>query len=218
MMIKLVIFDLDGTVCNTIDDLAEATNYAIDTLGYSTHSVETYKYFVGNGIPKLIYRAMPEGHKTEEECAKAEKLMLDYYAVHFADKSIPYDGIIPVLQELKKSGVKIAICTNKAHHMAVEIAEKIFGGIFDEVIGKSDKFPLKPNPTAAKSIMARFCANENETIFVGDSGVDMQTAINLGVTSIGVLWGFRTEQELKDNGALHLAQTPSDIMDIINKL
>ena len=90
-MIKLAIFDLDGTVCNTIEDLADATNHAMRTLGYPTHDVAAYKYFVGNGIPKLIYRALPEGCKSEEEHAKAMKLMLDYYAVHFADKSAPYD-------------------------------------------------------------------------------------------------------------------------------
>lgn len=217
-MVKLAIFDLDGTVCNTIEDLADATNYAMRTLGHPTHDVAAYKYFVGNGIPKLIYRALPEGQKSEEEHAKAMKLMLEYYAVHFADKSAPYDGIVTLLEELKAKGIRIAVCTNKAHHMALEIAEKIFGGVFDEVIGQSDKFPLKPDPTAAKSIMAQFGATEAETVFVGDSGVDMRTASNLGVTSIGVLWGFRTLDELKENGGQHFAAAPSDISNIINKL
>lgn len=216
-MIKLVIFDLDGTVCNTIDDLAEATNHALVTLKHPTHSCEEYKYFVGSGMANLVYRALPEGHKTEEECAEAKKLMLDFYRVHFADKSTPYEGIMPLLKALKKNGIKIAVCTNKAHYMAVLIAEKIFGGIFDCVIGQGDEFPLKPDPSSAKSIMEQFGATSEETLFVGDSGVDMCTAANLGVSSIGVLWGFRTEQELKENGAVHIAQTPLDIKNIINK-
>lgn len=217
-MVKLVIFDLDGTVCDTIDDLADATNHALTVLNHPTHGVDAYKYFVGNGMSKLIYRAMPEGHKTEEECAEAKKLMLDYYAVHFADKSAPYEGIMEMLRGLKQKGVKIAICTNKAHHMAVTIADKIFGGIFDMVIGQTDARPMKPDPTSSREIMAELGATTENTVFIGDSGVDMQTALNLKVPSIGVLWGFRTEDELKENGALYIAKTPSDITDIINKL
>lgn len=217
-MVKLVIFDLDGTVCDTIEDLAEATNYALGTLGHPTHETEKYKYFVGNGIPKLIYRALPEKNRTEPEISEAKKLMLDYYAVHFADNSAPYSGIMEMLSTLKEKGIHIAICTNKAHHMAVTIAEKIFGGIFDCVVGQTDTYPLKPDPTSPKNIMAQFGAQKEETVFVGDSGVDMQTANNAQITSIGVLWGFRTRDELNENGALHIAETPSDIMNIINKL
>ena len=217
-MIKLAIFDLDGTVCNTIEDLADATNHAMRTLGYPTHDVAAYKYFVGNGIPKLIYRALPEGHKSEEEHAKAMKLMLDYYAVHFADKSAPYDGIIKLLEELKAKGIRVAVCTNKAHHMADKIAEKIFGGIFEMVIGASEDRPLKPDPTSPREIMNSFSATPQETVFIGDSGVDMQTAVNSGTHSVGVLWGFRTLEELKENGGQHFAAAPSDISYIINKL
>lgn len=217
-MIKLVIFDLDGTVCDTIQDLADATNYALARLGYPNHTVEQYKYFVGNGIPKLIYRALPEGHKTETEHAAAMKLMLDYYAEHFSDNSRPYDQIPELLGSLKAQGIHIAVCTNKAHHMAVEIADKIFGGVFETVIGQSDDRPLKPEPYSPCEIMKKYSASPDETVFIGDSGVDMQTAINAKTHSIGVLWGFRTENELKENGAEHIAQTPSDIKDIINKL
>ena len=217
-MIKLVIFDLDGTVCNTIDDLADATNYAMRTLGYPTHDVPTYKYFVGNGIPKLIYRALPEGHKSDEEHAKAMKLMLDYYAVHFADKSAPYSGILEMLSALKEKGINLAICTNKAHHMADKISEKIFGGIFEAVIGQQEGRPLKPDSFSPMEIINKFGVKPEETVFIGDSGVDMKTAVNTGTESIGVTWGFRTVDELKENGARHIADTPSDIIDIINNL
>ncbi len=217
-MIKLVIFDLDGTVCDTIEDLPDATTHAMRTLGHPPHDVSAYKYFVGNGIPKLIYRALPEGYKSEEEHAKAMKLMLDYYAVHFADKSAPYDGILEMLSALKAKGIHIAICTNKAHHMAMEIAEKIFGGIFERVIGHTADRPLKPDPFSPDEIIKEFGATPAETVFIGDSGVDMKTALNTKTHSIGVTWGFRTVDELKENGAEHIADTPSDILNIINSL
>ncbi len=217
-MIKLAIFDLDGTVCDTIDDLADATNFALSSLGHPTHSVEKYKYFVGNGIPKLIYRALPEKNRTEAEILEAKTLMLNYYGVHFADNSTPYQGIMEMLSSLKEKGIHIAICTNKAHHMAVTIADKIFGGIFEEVIGQQEDRPLKPDPFSPMEIINKFGATPEETVFIGDSGVDMQTAVNTGTHSIGVTWGFRTVEELKENGAQQLADTPSEIISIINNL
>lgn len=217
-MIKLAIFDMDGTICNTIDDLADATNFAMNTLGYPLHTVEEYKYFVGNGIPKLIYRALPEGKKSEQEVAHAKELMLNYYGVHFADKSVPYEGITELLAALKDKGIHIAVCTNKAHHMAKEVAKKLFDGIFDEVIGQSDGRPLKPDAYSPKEIMTKYGVTPQETVFIGDSGVDMQTAINSGTESIGVTWGFRTAEELKENGARHIVDAPCEILDLISKM
>jgi phosphoglycolate phosphatase len=215
-VIKLVVFDLDGTVCNTIDDLAAATNHALSGLGYPTHQVEAYKYFVGNGMYNLALRALPQDK--QHLAQQVKEMLLQYYSTHFADKSKPYDGIIPMLNKLKKQGIYIAICTNKAHYMAEKIANEIFGGIFHMVVGQGDKYPLKPNPSSTEEIMNYFKASKEETVFVGDSGVDMQTALGAGVTSIGVLWGFRGEEELKENGAQHIAATPNEIIDIINKL
>ncbi len=217
-MIKLAIFDMDGTICNTIDDLADATNYAMQTLGYPTHTVEQYKCFVGNGIYNLVYRALPEDKRSDEAVSKAKELMLSYYSVHFADKSKPYDGICRLLNTLKEKGIHIAVCTNKAHHMAKEIADKIFNSIFEEVIGQTDFRPLKPDPCAVYEIMHKFDATCEQTVFIGDSGVDMQTALNSNTASIGVLWGFRDEYELKQNGAQHIAKIPNDIFEIIQNL
>ncbi|MEE0927784.1 MAG: HAD family hydrolase [Acutalibacteraceae bacterium] len=217
-MIKLVVFDLDGTIYNTIEDLADSTNVALLSYGYPTHSIETYKYFVGNGIPNLIMRALPEEHKTQEECDQARGRMLDYYKDHYADKSVPYDGVMDMLKTLKDRGIRLAVCTNKAHHMAVKIAENIFGGIFDKVIGQSTDRPLKPDPFSVFEIMELVGAAPEETVFVGDSGVDMQVANNAGIKGIGVLWGFRTEKELKENGGHYIVAAPSEIIEIINKL
>ncbi len=217
-MLKLAIFDLDGTICNTIEDLANATNHAMSVLGYPTHSVEQYKLFVGNGIPNLMKRSLPEGHRTEDEVLRAKEIMLSYYKEHYADCSAPYEGIIPLLQSLKEQGVHLAVCTNKAHFMAATIVDKLFSGLFDMVIGQSDAYPLKPDPASALAIMEKFGAEKSETVFVGDSGVDMITARNSGVPGIGVTWGFRGETELKENGAGHIVHTPQQILEIINNL
>ena len=217
-MIKLAVFDLDGTLCDTIEDLATAVNVALDKLGYPPHETEAYKYMVGSGMKNLVFRALPEGHKTEAEVEQARVLMLDYYKDHFADKTYHYVGISELLLKLKQKGIRIAVCTNKAHNMALMVVEKLFGDAFDIVIGKSNDRPLKPDPFSVNEIMEKFDVKPAETVFIGDSGVDIKTALNSGTTPIGVLWGFRDEKELKENGAEHLAATPSDIFEIIENL
>lgn len=217
-MIKLAVFDLDGTLCDTIEDLATAVNVALDKLGYRTHETEAYKQMVGSGIPNLIYRALPEDKKTDDEVEKAKTIMLSYYKEHFVDKTYPYSGMPELLKELKQKHIHIAVCTNKAHNMALRVVEKLFGDIFEIVIGKTDDRPLKPDPYSVKEIMEKFGVKPNETVFIGDSGVDIKTALNSGTTPIGVLWGFRDEKELKENGAELLAATPNDIFEIIENL
>lgn len=217
-MIKLAVFDMDGTICDTIEDLASATNHTLEVLGCPLHTVEEYKYFVGNGISKLIERALPQKHSSPEEVQEARKIFLNYYRKHFADKTKPYNDIIPLLSALKTMGIHTAVCTNKAHEMAKVIENKLFYGLFDTVVGQSDEYPLKPDPTSLFNIMNGFGASPEETVFIGDSGVDMQTAKNGKTTPIGVTWGFRKEDELKQNGAEHLAHTPMDILKIIKKI
>ena len=217
-MIKLAVFDLDGTLCDTIEDLATAVNVALDKLGHKPHETEAYKQMVGSGMKNLVFCALPEGHKTEAEVEQARVLMLDYYKDHFADKTYPYAGISELLLKLKQKGIRIAVCTNKAHNMALMVVEKLFGDAFEIVIGKSDDRPLKPDPFSVNEIMEKFDVKPSETVFIGDSGVDIKTALNSGTTPIGVLWGFREKQELKENGAEHLAATPNDIFEIIENL
>ncbi|MBO5872833.1 MAG: HAD family hydrolase [Clostridia bacterium] len=217
-MIKLAVFDMDGTICNTIDDLAAATNYTLSVLGYPLHTTDEYKYFVGNGIAKLLERSLPEGNSSAEEVKEAREIFLSYYKEHFADKTVAYDGIIPLLKALKMAGIHTAVCTNKAHEMAKVIDSKLFYDLFDIVIGQSDEYPLKPDPTSLFNIMKNFGAKPQETVFIGDSDVDMRTAKNGKAIPIGVTWGFRTADELNTNGAEHLAHTPSDILNIINNI
>lgn len=217
-MIKLAVFDLDGTLCDTIEDLATAVNVALEKLGYRTHETEAYKQMVGSGIPNLIYRALPENKKTDDEVERAKTIMLSYYKEHFVDKTYPYSGMPELLLKLKQKNIHIAVCTNKAHDMALRVVEKLFGDAFEIVIGKSNDRPLKPDPYSVKEIMEKFGVQPSETVFIGDSGVDIKTALNSGATPIGVLWGFREKQELKENGAVHLAAAPSDIYEIIENL
>ena len=213
-MTKLIIFDLDGTLCNTIYDLASAVNYALNKMGYPTHSIDVIQGFVGNGIRNLIIRSMPEKERTDEKIDVTKKFFFDYYKIHFADKTVAYDGIEEMLKALKEKGVKLAVCTNKEHNMASEVVKKCFADTFDMVIGQSDKFPLKPEPDSSLYIMETYKAKREDTVFIGDSGVDIKTAKNLGVRSIGVSWGFRERNELLLNGADMIADTPLDITNL----
>ena len=217
-MIKLAVFDLDGTLCDTIEDLAASVNFALSSLGFNTHPTELYKYMVGSGMKNLVFRALPEEKRSEVEVEKANTIMLDYYKDHFADKTRVYDGITKLLLKLKEKGIHIAVCTNKSHDMAVKVIDKLFPNTFDTVIGKSDDRPLKPDPFSVNEIMNHYGVNPNETVFIGDSGIDIITALNSKTIPIGVLWGFRDEAELKQNGARHIAEAPKDILEIINNL
>ncbi|MBO5853053.1 MAG: HAD family hydrolase [Clostridia bacterium] len=217
-MVKLAVFDLDGTLCDTIEDLATSVNVALKTLGYPTHPNDAYKYMVGSGMKNLVYRALPEDKRDEAEVEKAKELMLDHYKDHFADKTYAYTGVSQLLDNLINNGIHIAVCTNKAHDMAVKVLDKLFPNTFDMVIGKSDNRPLKPDPFSVNEIMEHYKVTSNETVFIGDSGIDMKTAAASNTTSIGVLWGFRDEEELKQNDAEFIASTPNDIYEIIKKL
>ena len=217
-MIKLAVFDMDGTICDTIEDLAAASDYALDKMGLPLHTIGEYKSFVGNGIPKLIECFLPKERRTDEDKEIAKKHFFDFYSVHFADKTRAYDGIIDLLKALKDRGIHLAVCTNKAQAMAETVAKTLFGGLFEVVIGEGDRYPLKPDPAAVKAIMEKYSATADQTVFIGDSGVDVMTGLNAGVNTIGCTWGFRTAEELKENGAELLARTPSDIMQIINSI
>lgn len=214
---KTIIFDLDGTLLNTLDDLADASNHTMEQMGYPTHSLESYRYFVGNGVPKLLERCLPEDKRTEENILIARKLFAEYYNVHFTDKTAPYDGVAGLLESLRKSGVKMAVASNKSDEFTVSLVKKFFGDAFDAVQGGRADVPKKPAPDIAYGIMERLGAVPENTYFAGDSNVDMYTAKNAGITAIGCLWGFRTKEELVEGGADFLAEKPSDIYDIIMK-
>ena len=215
-MYKYVIFDLDGTLLNTLEDLASAGNYALSTAGYPTYDIESYKYFVGNGIPVLIKRLCPKNIGEQEE-NKVHSLFSDYYGAHCFDNTKPYDGILEMLSELKKNGIKTGVVSNKDHSYSVKLVEDFFKDNIGIVCGRKDGFPKKPDPYLVNYVIDRFDADKKDILYVGDSNVDMETAINAGVDSCGVLWGFRTKKELSDSGALYIADSPKELLDIILK-
>lgn len=214
MKYKAVIFDLDGTLLNTLSDLADSANHVLSELSLPTHDYESYKYFVGNGIPKLIERCLPADR--QELHSKALSMFSEYYALHSKDKTAPYDDIKELLYSLSEKGLKLGVITNKAHGIAVKVVEEYFGkDIFGRIRGLDDSIKAKPDPSGALSVMEGLGVTPTEVLYIGDSGVDMQTAKNAGFTPLGVLWGFRKKDELIENGAKYIAQKPLDILKFI---
>lgn len=218
IMIKAVLFDLDGTLADSLEDLADSTNYALKKAGFPTHETEEYKYFVGDGIPMLIERALPDGEKTAENKENCLEYFMSRYREHYFDKTRAYDGIIPLLKSLKKDGFKIAVISNKAQEMAEKVVKKLFGDIFDAVAGKREGYKTKPDPALTLQIIKELGVTPEVCALVGDSGMDMAAAANAGALGIGVLWGFRTKEELQKNGAGYIAEKPSEIYNIIREI
>lgn len=182
-MKKLVIFDLDGTLLNTIADLAHSTNYALNKLGYPTHEIEKYNFMVGNGIDKLFERALPEGEKSKENVLRVRKEFVPYYDIHNADDSRPYPGIPELLSYLQDAGIQITVASNKYQAATQKLIDHYFPEIhFTAVFGQREGIKVKPDPTVVFDILEVAKVTKEEVLYVGDSGVDMQTAANAGVT------------------------------------
>lgn len=214
-MIKAVIFDLDGTLLNTIDDLANSVNFMLKQSNFPTFSVDEFKYKVGNGMRKLIERSLPETYKTDEQIEKSLEVFMACYNKHKNDNTAPYENILDLLETLKQKGIKLAVATNKAHIAAKPLVENTFQGLFDEIAGQKENVPTKPNPQIVFSILEKLNVMPDECLFVGDSGVDMQTAKNASIKAVGVLWGFRKEDELLQNGADEIISSPLELLKLI---
>ena len=215
-MKKLVIFDLDGTLVNTIADLADSVNHALQTLGYSAQPYEKFPYFVGNGIYKLIERALPTESRDEQTIRSVKAVFMDYYMLHNTDKSTVYDGVGELLRALAGKGVALAVASNKVHEATVAMIARLFPGIgFACVLGQRDGVPTKPNPAIVAEILQTASATPSETLYVGDSGVDMQTAHNAGITAVGVTWGLRPVKELRQNAADIIIDSPMELLEYL---
>ena len=215
-MKKLVIFDLDGTLVNTIADLADSVNHALQTLGYPAQPYEKFPYFVGNGIYKLIERALPPESRDEQTIRAVKAVFMDYYMLHNTDKSTVYDGVGELLQALAGKGVALAVASNKVHEATVAMIARLFPGIgFACVLGQRDGVPTKPNPAIVAEILQTASATPSETLYVGDSGVDMQTAHNAGITAVGVTWGLRPVEELRQNAADIIIDSPMELLEYL---
>lgn len=210
-----VIFDLDGTLLNTLGDLRAATNHALEVRGLPPHSMEEIRQFIGNGIRLLICRAMPEGTPEAEIDAALDDFKA-YYAAHIHDRTVPYDGIPQLLTALRKRGIQVAVLSNKIDSASQELIEYFFPGKTDVVFGEHVGVPRKPNPTSCRMVMQQLGVQPEQVLYVGDSGTDMQTAKNAGLYAVGVTWGFRSKEVLLKYGADVLVHRPEQILQILD--
>lgn len=213
---KLIIFDLDGTLLDTLQDLGDSCNAILQQNGYPAHPLVAYKKFVGNGVQKLIERALPEEARTAETITTLLAAFKTYYEQKPVSHTKPYTGIIPLLQKLKSLGYLISVASNKYHEAVIPLMQQYFPDIqFDLVLGHRAGHPAKPDPAIVLDSLQALGVNKQNCFYVGDSSVDMDTANNASVTAIGVTWGFRDEDELKEHGAQYIIHRPQELLDII---
>ena len=221
MQKKLVIFDLDGTLLYTVPDIAAATNQALAACGYPVHSETEIASYIGNGINKLFERALPEEARSQEEVLRIRSLFLPYYNEHCADATRPFDGIPELLAGICRRGIKVAVASNKYHPATVKLMQHFFPEIpFCAVFGEREGVPRKPEPAIVWDILRvtgiSVSGDGRESVlYIGDSGVDMQTAANAGIEAVAVTWGCRTREELASCSPAHIVDRPEQIADIL---
>ena len=217
-MKKLVIFDLDGTLLNTIEDLGQAANYALERNGYATHSMASYPYFVGNGVRRLVTRVLPEDARDDDTVDKVLSDFITYYDDHCTDFTKPYNGMPELLQDLHFMGVAMAVASNKYQAAVTKIITHYFPDIpFIAIEGHREGVNVKPDPSVIFSILSTAKCPKADTLYVGDSGIDMETARRACVDSVGVTWGFRSKKELVECYADVIVNNPTEIVDIVEK-
>ena len=213
---KLIIFDLDGTLLNTVADLSCATNFALSALGYPTHTEATIQGFVGNGVSKLLERALPEEERSEANVARLRDIFTKYYDEHNADLSTPYRGILEVLSYFQKCGITLAVASNKYQSATEKLVSHYFADIhFSCVLGHRNDKPVKPDPQIVNEIIEHLNVSRESVLYVGDSGVDLQTAHNAHVDAIGVSWGFRPRTELESYPHLAIIDKAEELKDFV---
>lgn len=218
MNYKLVVFDLDGTLVNSLMDLAIAVNFGLKKAGLNTHDVEKYKTFVGNGREKLIERAMGNAYENESLREIVKTSFDSYYAVHCNDNTDSYEGCEKLLSDLKESGIKTAVLSNKPDEFVERILKKIYPNHkFDIAWGKKSEYKTKPDPDALFAIIKQLNVKKENCLYIGDSNVDIFTAQNAGVDMLGVDWGFRERKELFEAGADNIVSSAEEILEYINE-
>lgn len=217
MMINTIIFDLDGTLLNTLEDLRDSVNYALAKQNFPLRTLSEIRSFVGDGIRVLMERAVPKSIDAEvfETCFADFNA---YYKVHMEDKTAPYDGINEMLTNIKKVGFKTAIVTNKVDYAAQDLCKRMFGENIDLVVGSVDNRPNKPAPDGAFYAIETLDSKKENTVFVGDADTDILTAKNAGLVSVGVLWGFRDREIIEEKGAEYIVETVNDLEKLLISL
>ena len=214
-----VIFDLDGTLLDTLEDLADAANGMLATHGYPTHAIDAYRYFVGDGMNMLVTRAVPEDQRDAVTLEKCLITMKREYQRCLNVKTEPYAGIETMLAELNADKIPLAVLTNKPTPFVEQCIERFFpGNLFDQVIGQHDGLPKKPDPAGALQIAGAWGFATSEIVYVGDTSTDMETAVRAGMLPVGVLWGFRTREELEKYGAKRLIASPVDLIPVVRQI
>jgi phosphoglycolate phosphatase len=215
MKFKGVIFDLDGTLVNSLEDIADAMNSVLQEHKFPTHDYDAYQYFIGNGLRNLVSKSLPKTHNDKKQIETCFHLLIEAYHKNCTHKTKPYNGIVELLDELLLRNIKISVFSNKADDLTKEITQELFPNYFDPIVGLTEESLKKPNPFYALQISKSLALKTEELLFVGDSGVDMQTATNAIIEAVGVLWGYRSEDELKENGAKHIIKNPLDLLHIL---
>ncbi len=219
-MYKLAIFDMDGTILDTLTDLHLSINHILEIYGHTPLKREETKCYIGNGIPLFVQRAF-EGKfdVNENEASSTVKAaisdFMEYYSVHCEDNTKAYDGITEAIAQIRKLGIMTAVVSNKADPAVKKLCESYFDGLFDEMIGEQPGIRKKPAPDMPEMIMERCGVSKEETVFIGDSNVDINTALNAGTAVIGVLWGYRDEEALKKAGAKVIATQPKELAGLM---
>ncbi len=213
-MYKAVIFDLDGTLLDTLDDLMNAVNFALREFSFPERSREEIRSFIGNGVIKLMERSTPvdTDPETQEKCLDTFRR---YYLEHMSDNTAPYNGIIPLLERLKSEGISTAVVSNKLHSAVVGLCEDYFPSLIDIPLGVAEEKERKPSPLNVYKAMGRLSSDIENTIYVGDSNVDVETARNASLKCIGVTWGFRDRDELLAHSCDFIADTTDEVLKLI---
>jgi len=216
MEYKAVLFDLDGTLIDTVDDIGDAANRVLSNRGLPTHSISTYRLFIGEGVRILFTRALPEESRNQDLINACLKEFIEDYRCNYNVKTKLYDGVPDLLHILKLRGLKLAILSNKPDPITKDcVAFFLSEWDFDVVLGQHDSIPRKPDPQGALEVAERLAIPPSNFIYLGDTAIDMKTAVSAGMFPVGVLWGFRSLEELKENGARVVIDEPMQLMDFI---
>lgn len=213
---KAVIFDLDGTLANTIDDLGNSMNFALEGQGIKPYSTDDYKRLVGMGWENLVKDALGDKASDEKTFSDVRAAFEEHHNIHYMDNTVAYDGICELIDQLIENNIAIGIVTNKRQYLAEKVSEKLFGDKIKVIYGPNSKNPTKPDPFMLVAAMKELNVLPSETIFVGDTSVDIETSKAAKTLSVGVLWGFRTENELLTAGADHIISHPLELLKIIS--
>jgi phosphoglycolate phosphatase len=213
---KAVIFDLDGTLLDTLDDLADSTNTVLKQHGFPTHDREAYRYYVGDGIINLIMRSLPQEHSTADFAKELLPEINTEYGRCLNNRTQPYEGIRELLSELSARSIRLAVLSNKPHHFTTELVRSYFPDVpFDFVFGFREGIPRKPDPSSVLDIVKKLNCLKNEVLYVGDTDTDMKTAAAAGLYAVGISWGFRPIEELADSGANAILEKPMDLLELL---